>query len=65
MSWSEKSETVEPVAYFHRLKQYPYLEQLIKAGLNELAKEIIENNTSVFIRKQIRLDMLLGLISSA
>ncbi len=26
-----KSETVEPVAYFHRLKQYPYLEQLIKS----------------------------------
>ena len=39
MNWSEKSESVEPVAYFHRLKQYPYLEQLIKAGLNELQRK--------------------------
>lgn len=56
-----KSETVEPVAYFHRLKQYPYLEQLIKAGLNELAKEIIENNTSVFYKEADSLGHALGI----
>ena len=58
---ARKSETVEPVAYFHRLKQYPYLEQLIKAGLNELAKEIIENNTSVFYKEADSLGHALGI----
>ena len=56
-----KSETVEPVTYFHRLKQYPYLEQLIKAGLNELAKEIIGNSTSIFYKEADSLGHALGI----
>lgn len=58
---ARKSETVEPVAYFHRLKQYPYLEQLIKAGLNELAKEIIGNSTSIFYKEADSLGHALGI----
>ena len=42
---AKKSEKVEPVTYFKKLKEYPYWEQLAKAGLNHLVNEMINNRS--------------------
>ena len=46
-----KSETVEPVAYFHRLKQYPYLEQLAKSGYGRVLSDILRRSPALIKRK--------------
>lgn len=59
--WARKNEIVEPVSYFHSLKEHPYLEKMVKAGLNQLVKDMMENCASVFYEEADSLGHALGI----
>lgn len=58
---AKKSEKVEPVTYFKKLKEYPYWEQLAKAGLNHLVNEMIITDQSVYFKESNSLSHALGI----
>lgn len=56
-----KKETAKPVSYFCMLSRSPYLEQLVKAGLGSLVKQLMEKKITIDYKKSDSLGHALGI----
>ena len=59
--WMKKADFISPKHYFAELKQKPYLEKLIKAGIWKLAKELMNTYKILEIPKSGELGKILGI----
>lgn len=50
--WMKGAGFVSPVEYFSALREAPYLEQLVKAGLIQLVKDILDYNRGLKIKEK-------------
>lgn len=56
-------KTIDPEIYLAYRKQYPYIEQIVKAGLGELAHELIRTAAVLEMRDERELSKALGIDS--
>ena len=59
--WLKEIGVVSPKYYFQKLKVYPYLEKLIKAGLFNLAEEIMDRRNEIEFEDGKELGKALGI----
>ena len=59
--YAKAKKYLDPVSFFEMVKERPYLERLIKAGLYHLAEDIMDNKAQIYCRDSGNLGKALGI----
>lgn len=63
--YAKAKKYLDPVSFFEMVKERPYLERLIKAGLYHLAEDIMDNKAQIYCKDSGSLGKALELTGSA
>ena len=59
--YAKAKKYLDPVSFFEMVKERPYLERLIKAGLYHLAEDIMDNKAQIYCKDSGNLGKALGI----
>ena len=59
--YAKTKKYLDPVSFFEMVKERPYLERLIKAGLYHLAEDIMDNKAQIYCKDSGNLGKALGI----